>query len=274
VAKPSAGRLYVVLRTLGELLITLGIVVLLFVVYTLYVTDIVAARKQREVNADLDQSWGQQEQRPQSRPKPVRGKAFVRLYIPRFGEDYRFAVIEGVGPAELDVGPGHYPGTALPGEPGNFAVAGHRIGKGAPFNRLDELAACDPIIVETRADFFVYRVMPMPDQVSGWRQTRQESPRCAKVPALRQELGGEVPYAQTVGRKLVTPDRGDAVAPVPYRSDSRLPIAEQATLLTLTTCHPEYGNSQRMIIHAALTDQVAKRGKLGYRALLEWIREA
>lgn len=270
-AKPSAGRLYLVLRTIGELLVTLGIVVLLFVVYTLYVTDIVAARKQREANTELDRTWSAPPQQPErTKRKPAAGKPFTRLYIPRFGPDYRFAVAEGVGQVELDTGPGHYPGSALPGEPGNFAVAGHRIGKGAPFNDLDQLVACDPIVVETAEDFLVYRVLPMADQIDGWEDTRGTDSRCARVPSLRS-----VPdYRELAGRRIVTPDRGDAVAPVPYRPESRLPIAEQKSLLTLTTCHPEYGNSERMIIHAVLTDQIGKRGHGGYRTLLRQLGEA
>ncbi|MGH3432405.1 MAG: class E sortase [Thermocrispum sp.] len=270
-AKPSAGKLYVVLRTVGELLVTLGVIVLLFVVYTLYVTDIVAARKQRDANSELDRSWSARPAQPQQRPEKLPdGKPFTRLYIPRFGADYRFAVIEGVDQAQLDAGPGHYPNSARPGEPGNFAVAGHRIGKGAPFNDLDELRACDPIVVETRADFLVYRVLPMAEQVRDWDRLRGQDPRCARVPSLRSTPD----YRDTVGRKLVTPDRGDAVAPVPYHPDSELPIADQKSLLTLTTCHPEYGNSQRMIIHAVLTDQIGKRGRGGYPTLLRQLGEA
>lgn len=267
--KRSVGIFSLVLRFIGEVLITLGIVVLLFVVYTLYVTDIVAARKQHEAEAELEKTW---QRPPAARPAPPRGKGFTRLYIPRFGEDYKFVVVEGVGQKELDIGPGHYPESALPGEPGNFAVAGHRIGKGAPFNDLDQLQACDAIIVETGADWFVYRVMPMSDQISGWRDERRADPRCNKVPALRQEIEGRVPYAEVVGRRIVTPDRGDAVAPIPYRPQETLPTAKRASLLTLTTCHPEYGNSERMIIHAALTDQIPKTD--GYRSLLQEIGEA
>lgn len=267
-AKPSGGKLYVVLRTVGELLITVGIVVLLFVVYTLYVTDLVAARKQREAEAELEKSW---QLPPAERIKPVRGKPFARLHITRPGDDLRFAITEGVGKAELDVGPGHYPTSALPGEPGNFAVAGHRIGKGAPFNDLDQLAACDAVIVETAQNYFVYRVMPMADQVPNWDRNKRRDPRCAKVPSPQDGQNGE--YRQTVGRRIVTPDRGDAVAPVPYRPDAALPIAQQASLLTLTTCHPEFGNSHRMIIHAVLVQQIAKKAVADHRTLLEQIGE-
>lgn len=67
-------------------------------------------------------------------------------------------VIGGVGIEELKRGPGHYPGTAPPGEDGNFAVAGHRTTYGAPFLHLDELQAGDEIHVTDRdGTVWVYR---------------------------------------------------------------------------------------------------------------------
>ncbi len=63
----------------------------------------------------------------------------------------RFTIVEGTEPRrQLEKGPGHYRGTALPGQVGNFAVAGHRVGKGEPFLNLDQLRAGDAVIVETK----------------------------------------------------------------------------------------------------------------------------
>ena len=59
---------------------------------------------------------------------------------------------------DLKDGPGHYPGTRMPGELGNSAIAGHRTTYGAPFNRLDELAPGDPIEVTTLSGVFRYEV--------------------------------------------------------------------------------------------------------------------
>jgi sortase (surface protein transpeptidase) len=264
VGKPSAGTAYVVLRTVGELLVTAGIVVLLFVGYALYVTDLTAANRQRSANNELDQAFSASPME-RRRPQLTVGKPFARLYVPAFGQDYQFAVVEGVDREQLATGPGHYPHSARPGEPGNFAVAGHRVGKGAPFRRVDELRSCDAIVVETNSDFLVYRVLPMADERATWEAHQRKDPRCARVPVLSGE------YRQVVGRKIVEPDRADAVAAVPYQPKSALPIAQQNALLTLTTSHPEYGNSQRMIIHAVLTDQVGKRGKAGYPTLLRQI---
>lgn len=271
---PSSGGgiSYLVIRTAGELLITAGVVILLFVFYTLYVTNWTSAQKQEEVSVALDEDWSQQRQ---VHLDPIEGRAFARLYIPAFGADYRFSVVEGVTGPDLEVGPGHYPGTALPGEPGNVGVAGHRVGKGAPFNDLDLLEACDAIVVETSTDFFVYRVLPMPEQVADWDGVRAANPRCAKVPSLRSaDAADGGPYGETVGRRIVTPDRGDAVAAVPYRPDSSLPKAQQAALLTLTTCHPRFSDRERMIIHAVLTNQESKSAGGSYAQLLTKIGEA
>lgn len=75
------------------------------------------------------------------------GDAIAQLEIPKLDLD-KF-IIEGVGVEDLKKGPGHYPGTALPGGSGNAAIAGHRTTYGAPFFRLDELQAGDPIFIIT-----------------------------------------------------------------------------------------------------------------------------
>jgi sortase A len=76
------------------------------------------------------------------------------LYIPRLGSHW--VVVEGVGPADIAYAPGHYPETAMPGQIGNFSVAGHR--SPAIFWDLDRLQVGDAIVVETRDTWYVYRV--------------------------------------------------------------------------------------------------------------------
>lgn len=238
-------------RTVGEVLITLGVVVLLFVFYELYVTNWLFADKQRTASASLDDQWAHQRQ---THPELIDGKSFARLYVPSFGADYSFPIQHGVSEESLELGPGHYKGTQRPGEPGNVGIAGHRVGKGAPFNDLDRLRSCDSILVETATDFFVYRVLPMADEVPAWAAGKANQPRCAGVPTLHDPAApGGGPYADTYGRKIVKPDRGDAVAPVPYREDAGLPIASRAALLTLTTCHPQFSDRERLVVHAVLT---------------------
>jgi sortase A len=67
-------------------------------------------------------------------------------------------IIEGVDDADLRQGPGHYPGTPLPGQAGNAAIAGHRTTYAAPFYNLDQLRTGDPIVVRTIAGTFHYAV--------------------------------------------------------------------------------------------------------------------
>jgi sortase (surface protein transpeptidase) len=269
--KSSRGRGAKSVRVAGELLITAGLVVLLFVVYELYVTDLFSARKQAGASAALDQDWSQGRE---LHPELIDGKAFAKLYIPSFGADYHFTIQEGTDAAALEVGPGHYKGTALPGEPGNFAIAGHRVGKGAPFNDLGLLNSCDAIVVETQTDFFVYRVLPHSDEVANWAAGKGKQPQCAKVSTLRTEAPDGGPYGQTVGREVVSPDQGDVVAPVPHQQADVLPAAQQVALLTLTTCHPQFSDKQRLIVHAVLTNQFPKTPGATYAQLLQAIGEA
>ncbi|ASR38821.1 class E sortase [Prauserella marina] len=262
----GAGRTAV--RTVGEIFITLGLVVLLFVVYELYITNWMSAKLQREANADLDSQWSNERE---LHTDPIDGKAFARIYIPSFGADWSFTIQQGVDAAALEVGPGHYKSTAMPGEPGNFGVAGHRVGKGAPFNDLDLLASCDAVVIETADSFYVYRVLPMQDEVAGWAQNQGSDPRCADVAPLQDTQGA---YDQTFGRVIVTPDRGDAVSPVPYKANETMPESDLAALMTLTTCHPQFSDRERMIIHTVLTNQYAKEQGANYADLLREIGEA
>ncbi|WP_306744150.1 class E sortase [Saccharothrix yanglingensis] len=236
-------------RAVGELLITAGLVILLFVVYEVYVTDLISAGKQDDATVALDEQWNADtvEVDPERQVKYdlLDGQAFAKMYIPVFGPDYKFSIVEGTTDKDLEIGPGHYKGTALPGDPGNFSVAGHRVGKGAPFNDLDLLNSCDAIVVETQAQWFVYRMLPKADEVAGWAE-RQSIPRCEKVSPLG------APYDRTVGQEIVLPSQGEVISPVPYFA-GEIPVAQQAALMTLTTCHPQFSDKQRLIVHAVLT---------------------
>ena len=84
------------------------------------------------------------------------GRPAPRIEIPKIGVDK--IVVAGVALSDLRKGPGHYPNTPLPGQLGNAAIAGHRTTYGAPFFRVDELAAGDEIIVTTVQGTFRYLV--------------------------------------------------------------------------------------------------------------------
>jgi LPXTG-site transpeptidase (sortase) family protein len=87
--------------------------------------------------------------------RPAPGGPIGRLYVPRLHLDW--IVVEGVDEADITAAPGHYPDSAMPGKVGNFAVAGHR--EVAMFADLDVLAPDDAVIVETRAHWYLYRVV-------------------------------------------------------------------------------------------------------------------
>jgi sortase A len=264
--RPPLGKGGVAIRTAGEVLITLGLIVLLFMVYEVYVTDLFSAEKQSAASDQLNGDWAKDRT---LHPGLVDGKAFARIHIPSFGADFNFTIQEGTGEDSLAIGPGHYKGTALPGEPGNFGVAGHRVGKGAPFNDLDNLSSCDQIVIETQTDFYIYKVLPYENEITGWSSGKGAQPQCKGVSTLRNPsipAGG--PYDQTFGRKVVQPSQGDAVNPVPYKPADVLPKAQMASLLTLTTCHPQFSAKQRLIITSVLTQQVPKSQVPDYGKLL------
>ncbi len=206
------------LRGLGQTLITLGVVVLLFCAYELYFTNLYTDQQQSRLGDDLATTWEQPA--PTAKPglKPVAvalGQGIAVIRIPRLGRDYNKVVVEGVSHEDLKKGPGHYPGTAQPGTVGNMVISGHRTTYGAPFNRVDELAAGDAIVLETRDTWFTYRV---------------------------------------TSEQIVSPSAVEVTYAVPGQRDA-LPTKR---LLTLTTCNPKYSATQRLIVHALLDTALPK----------------
>jgi sortase A len=169
-------RLAKVLGAVGRVCITAGVLILLFVAYQLWGTGIREAQAQRSLEDEfeqrLDEASGDApgdttttttgDAPPATAgavpppPPPADGEAVARLRIPAIGVDK--IVVEGVEVADLKKGPGHYPTSPLPGQPGNAAIAGHRTTYGAPFNRVDELEAGDEILVTTLQGSFSYEV--------------------------------------------------------------------------------------------------------------------
>jgi sortase A len=144
---------------IGELLITAGVVVLLFVAYQLVWTNVQADRAASERVDKLEHSWTSREPSTPEFDTPLQtGEAFAILRIPRLGAHYQVPIVEGVSLDDLATGVGHYPQTALPGEVGNFSVAGHRATNGEPFAYLDQLQKGDPVIVETGTTWYTYQV--------------------------------------------------------------------------------------------------------------------
>jgi sortase A len=84
------------------------------------------------------------------------GKPIGRIEIPAIDADY--VVVQGTEEADLKLGPGHYPDTALPGQRRTVAIAGHRTTYGAPFNQIDKIEVGDPIVLEMPYGRFTYDV--------------------------------------------------------------------------------------------------------------------
>lgn len=224
-ARPERWR--TIVRSAGEILVSGGLVLLLFVVYEVFVTDWVTAQRQDELSEQLHAEWAAADPTGTSvdRRGDV-GDAFAILHVPRFGPDYAQVVLEGTTEATLRQGPGHYVGSAMPGEPGNVALAGHRVGKGAPFLDLDTMRPGDAIVVETADSWFVYRVLG--DPATGDFTTDPSG-----IP----------------GQRIVRPADVEVIAPTPGGDDDAAPIG---SYLTLTTCHPKFSARERLIIHAEL----------------------
>lgn len=142
------------LRIFGELAITVGAVLALFCAYLIWGTGAETARHQQALEGQLRQ----EPPRPTLLGRIELGRALALIRIPRLGADYRYAIVEGVDAGRLRMGPGHYPGTALPGKVGNFALAGHRTTYAAPFRHIGRLRPGDDIIIEAREARYTYRV--------------------------------------------------------------------------------------------------------------------
>jgi sortase A len=162
------------LRVTGWTLIAAGLLVLLYVVYALWFTGLETERAQTGMAREWEQSvavGAGDDETPEvdagapaeleggERPREPIGEdgAVAKLEFVRPGSDERpvvdepLFVVDGVGHEALTRGPGHYPRSALPGDDGNFAVAGHRTTYGAPFFALDELERGDRVRVTDRA---------------------------------------------------------------------------------------------------------------------------
>ena len=163
-----------VLGVVGELLITFGLIALLYVGYSLWFTNAISDLNAREsaqrflsrvevAVAEPEQQQAPTELEPQdetevaARFEPV--EPFGLLYIPRLASDvWAEPLVSGIYYRALASGVGHYPTTELPGEVGNFAIAGHRASNGEPFARFERLQAGDRVFVQTLDGWFEYEL--------------------------------------------------------------------------------------------------------------------
>ena len=157
----------------------IGIIVLLFVAWQLWGTAIAQHRAQDQLKSQFDAALKTDHAPPKatsgsgpalipagtSFPSPADGSVVARLQIPSIGVDQY--VVSGTSTDDLSRGPGHYVGTALPGQAGNVAIAGHRTTHGAPFNGLDRLVRGNRIVLTTTwGEHLTYVVSGTPVAVS------------------------------------------------------------------------------------------------------------
>ncbi len=158
-----------VLGVVGRVLIWAGALILLFVAYELWGTGIHAARAQRALESDFERVESEYEvARDEAAsgdetlvaddgpPPPPAGDVIGAIQIPEIGVDWW--AVEGVSLSVLKDGPGHFPGTPMPGQAGNAAIAGHRTTYGAPFHNIDNLEPGDEISVTTLQGTFTYEM--------------------------------------------------------------------------------------------------------------------
>ncbi|WP_261624294.1 class E sortase [Nesterenkonia marinintestina] len=205
---------------LGEVLLTLGVLGLLFVVWEVWWTGLGAdAERDRaagELYAQLDHQQDGADATEDDEPSAdlihdlaEDTEVIGMLYVPRLEEDGTLPIREGVGSDSIDrIAVGHYPTTQMPGEPGNFALAGHRDIYGRILYDQDQLVPGDRIYVQSPDGYFTYEVT--------------ES-------------------------YVVPPDRTEVLEPVPGAPGED---PGDASVLTLATCDPPYVASDRLITHA------------------------
>lgn len=235
-----------VLGWIGRVLLTSGILLLLFVAYQLWGTGILESRQQDKLRDQFEQTVQKNGHTTTTLPStattllptattlpatattgpdnptitqpttgvqlevPPHGDPVASISIPKIGVSK--IVVEGVDVPDLREGPGHYPVTPLPGQEGNAAIAGHRTTYGAPFGDLDQLAPGDEITVTTL------------DNKTWTYKVNQDSPF------------------------VVKPTQGEVLQPTP---DPTRPGHALATL-TLTTCNPKFSAAERLIVQATI----------------------
>ncbi|MFF4603826.1 class E sortase [Streptomyces sp. NPDC001339] len=206
----------IVSRALGEVFITLGVLMLLFVTYQLWWTNVRAEQEAGGAANTLQHEW---DKGGGEKKDLAAGERFGIMYIPKL--DVKAPIAEGIAKKSvLDHGMiGHYDEasglkTAMPWDKkGNFAVAGHRNTHGEPFRYINRLAKGDKIIVETQSAYYTYEMESILPQTS--------------------------------------PGNVSVIDPVPRGSGFTGP----GRYLTLTTCTPEFTSTFRMIVWGKMVDE-------------------
>ncbi|MFF7752122.1 class E sortase [Streptomyces sp. NPDC007971] len=155
------GRIAMAVSVFGELLITAGLLLALFVVYSLWWTNVIADRKAHKEAEKVREHWAHAADSGPGALDTKDGIGFLHVPSMKNGE---VLVEKGTGTDVLNDGvAGYYTDpvkATLPitGKDGNFALAAHRDGHGAKFHNIDKVKKGDPIVFETRDDWYVYKV--------------------------------------------------------------------------------------------------------------------
>lgn len=157
-------------------------------------------------------------------------KPFAELRIPRFGDDWEWAVVEGTDEPALDLGPGHYAGTPMPGEEGNAAIAAHRAGHGDPFIDFDELRDGDRVEVSQGDTTWVYEIVKEP-----WIVAADAHHVLDPLPGRKLTLTTCWPKYGSAKRLIAVAELADVVVdgrstPVVDRADRRVSAADAAAV--------------------------------------------
>ncbi|MBT1182413.1 class E sortase [Bifidobacterium sp. CP2] len=199
-ARSRRGFGWQALGVFAEVLITLAVVCALYIVWQLWWTGVEAERTQAETRQQV--SWSDpassgdtkiakaQEGDPPVQPENASyGDLVAELYVPRFGQNWARNVVEGTDAAQLARhGLGHYETTQMPGELGNFAIAGHRSGYGEPLGEIDKLQEGDYIVIRTQDYWYVYQ----------YTKFKIVTPDAVEVVAPNPEHPGEQPTKRMI----------------------------------------------------------------------------
>ncbi|MFD8062943.1 class E sortase [Streptomyces cyaneofuscatus] len=202
-------------RAVGEIFISLGVLMLLFVTYQLWWTNVRAEQIAGQEKSKIQEEWAKGAGKP---GVFAPGQGFAIMHIPKL--DVVVPIAEGISNEKvLDRGMlGHYGEgklkTAMPEDKqGNFAVAGHRNTHGEPFRYVNKLTPGDPIVVETRDAYYTY------------------------------EMTSVLPST--------VPSNISVIEPIPVGSGFTKP----GRYITLTTCTPEFTSTYRLIVWGKMVDE-------------------
>ncbi|GGX16960.1 class E sortase [Streptomyces lomondensis] len=211
--KPGAA--VVASRAIGEVFITTGVLMLLFVTYQLWWTNVRAHAQAGQEASSLQDDWANGKRNPGAFEP---GQGFAILHIPKL--DVVVPIAEGTNSkGVLDRGMvGHYAEgalkTAMPSDKtGNFGLAGHRNTHGEPFRYINRLTPGDPIVVETQDEYYVYKMASI-------------------LP-------------------VTSPSNTSVLNPIPAGSG----FTEPGRYITLTTCTPEFTSKYRMIVWGKMVEE-------------------